>query len=297
MLELRDVTRRFGELTALDQVTLQVRPGEVVGFVGPNGAGKTTAMRIAMGLLAPSEGSATWEGTPIDRKVTRRRFGYLPEERGLYPKMAVRPQLEHLARLSGVERASARRVVQGWLERIGLAERADDAVEELSLGNQQRVQLVAAVVHEPSALVLDEPFSGLDPVGVDVMAATLREVVDRGAAVVFSSHQLELVERMCDRVWIIRDGRIVADGTVGTLRAGHAVERVVLGAAWLDATVAASLEGVVGVERAGDRLLLDLGPGVRPDDVLDAARRLGPVRHFSVHEPSLAELYRAMVAA
>jgi ABC-2 type transport system ATP-binding protein len=196
------------------------------GFVGPNGAGKTTTMRIILGVLAPDSGEVRWRHAPVDASV-RRRFGYMPEERGLYPKMRVRAQLTYLAALHGV--AAPEAAADRWIERLGVAERADDRVEALSLGNQQRVQLAAALVHEPEVLVLDEPFSGLDPVGVDVLAGVLAEYASTGVPVVFSSHQLELVERLCEAVAIIKDGRLVASGTVDELRGpGRKVVREVI---------------------------------------------------------------------
>ncbi len=196
------------------------------GFVGPNGAGKTTTMRIILGVLAADSGEVRWREAPVT-PATRRRFGYMPEERGLYPKMRVRAQLSYLAALHGVAEPQA--AADRWIERLGLTERADDRVEALSLGNQQRVQLAAALVHEPELLVLDEPFSGLDPVGVDVLSGVLADYAATGVPVVFSSHQLELVERLCDAVAIIKDGRLVASGTVDELRGpGHKVVREVI---------------------------------------------------------------------
>jgi ABC-2 type transport system ATP-binding protein len=196
------------------------------GFVGPNGAGKTTTMRIILGVLAADAGAVRWREQPVTAQ-TRRRFGYMPEERGLYPKMRVRPQLTYLAALHGV--AAPEAAADRWIERLGIAERADDRVEALSLGNQQRVQLAAALVHEPELLVLDEPFSGLDPVGVDVLSGVLAEYAATGVPVVFSSHQLELVERLCEAVAIIKDGRLVASGTVEELRGpGRTVVREVV---------------------------------------------------------------------
>ena len=222
MLELDGLTRRFGETVALRGLSFEVPEGSLYGFVGRNGAGKTTAMRIILGVLAADAGEVRWRGRPLDREA-RRRFGYMPEERGLYPKMRVLDQLVHLARLHGFGAAEARRSSEALLKRLGLAERAGDRTEALSLGNQQRVQLAAALVHDPELLVLDEPFSGLDPVGVDVLAAVLLERVRNGVAVLFSSHQLELVERLCDAVAIIEGGRLVASGPVAALREREAL--------------------------------------------------------------------------
>jgi ABC-2 type transport system ATP-binding protein len=216
-LELRDLRKRYGETVALDGASFTVGAGEMFGFVGPNGAGKTTLMRIVLGVLAADGGEVLWRGAPIG-EPERRRIGYMPEERGLYPKMRVRDHLVFIARLHGVEEERAGASADRWLDRLGLTERADEVVEALSLGNQQRVQLALALVHEPDLLVLDEPFSGLDPDGVDALSGALQtEIAERQVPVIFSSHQLELVERLCDSVAIIRDGRIVGSGPLDQL--------------------------------------------------------------------------------
>src|SRR6187200_220498 len=197
MLELIDLRRRFGDVVALDGVSFEVPPGRIVGFVGRNGAGKTTAMRISLGVLEADAGQVRWRGEAIDTGV-RRRFGYMPEERGLYPKMKVLEQIVYLARLHGYSKSAATDAATALLERLGLGERLGDNVETLSLGNQQRAQIAAALVHDPDVLILDEPFSGLDPMAVDSVAGVLQERAAAGTAVLFSSHQLDLVERLCD---------------------------------------------------------------------------------------------------
>ena len=209
--------RRYGELVALDGLSLSVEAGQMLGFVGPNGAGKTSALRIVVGVLEPDSGHVLWRGRPVDARA-RARFGYMPEERGLYPKMRVRAQLSYLAQLHGLGAGEAARATDRWIERLGIRARSDDRVEELSLGNQQRVQLAAALVHDPELLVLDEPFSGLDPAGVDALSEILAERARAGVPVVFSSHRLELVERLCDAVAIVDSGRLVAAGSVSDLR-------------------------------------------------------------------------------
>jgi ABC-2 type transport system ATP-binding protein len=213
VLELRGITRRFGERTALDNVSLTLHPGEVVGFVGRNGAGKTTAMRVIMGLLEPDAGTVLWHGEPMRHK-DRQSVGYMPEERGLYPKMSVLDQLRYFAELAGVAHRESRSHALRILTEFGLADRADEAVEKLSLGNQQRVQLTAALLGRPALLVLDEPFSGLDPVGVDALVLQLQTRLAQGVGMLFSSHQLELVERLADRVIVIDHGRIVEDAVL-----------------------------------------------------------------------------------
>ena len=293
MLELRDLARRYGDVVALDGISFTVERGQMFGFVGPNGAGKTTAMRIVLGVLAADRGEVLFQGRPVDVE-TRARFGYMPEERGLYPKMRVRDQLVYLARLHGVKAGAAADSAGRWIERLGLTERAGDRVEQLSLGNQQRVQLAAALVHEPELLVLDEPFSGLDPVGVDVLSGVLSDYAAGGVPVVFSSHQLELVERLCEAVAIVKDGRLVASGRVEELRDRGAGERRVRvevqadGDEWLPAGAAVVDRGPRGVLVALD--------GLPPDAVLDAARRAGTVSYFALERPTLADLFREAVA-
>ncbi len=296
-LELIDLRRRFGHVVALDGVSFEVAEGSVVGFVGPNGAGKTTAMRIALGVLGADGGEVRWRGRPVDGTALR-RFGYIPEERGLYPKMRVLEQLVYLARLHGVGRATARTRGPEILDVLGVADRAKDRVESLSLGNQQRVQLAAALVHQPDVLVLDEPFSGLDPVGTDVLVEVLdRERRTRGVPIVFSSHQLELVERVCDRVVMIVDGRIVADGTIHELRASRArrlvrVEVTNAPAGWYDAISSIRLEAEVP-----GGVIVELESDADDQRVLDLARSLGEVRHFSHVRPTLSELFREVIAS
>src|SRR6478609_5491572 len=216
-LEIHRLNKTYGTVRALRDMSFTVGAGEIFGFVGSNGAGKTTTMRIALGVLAPDSGEVRWDGRPLDLAM-RRRIGYMPEERGLYPRMKVGDQLVYLARLHGLSASSARNAMEHWTEVLGIADRRGDEILKLSLGNQQRVQLAAALVHSPEILVLDEPFSGLDPVAVDVMSGVLRDQVAAGVPVLFSSHQLELVEALCDRVGIIKSGSMVAFGGIEELR-------------------------------------------------------------------------------
>jgi len=295
MLEFDGLTKRYGTTVALQDLTFAVRPGEVYGFVGANGAGKTTAMRIALGVLAADAGEVRWQGRPVTFE-TRRRFGYMPEERGLYPKMRVAEQLVYFARLHGLDTAAAAAAADRLTEQLGVAERRGDAVEKLSLGNQQRVQLAAALVHDPEVLVLDEPFSGLDPVGVDALAGVLLERARAGVPVVFSSHQLELVERLCDSVGIINAGRMVAAGTVRELRSQGARRQLLVVVPDAPAGWAAGLPGVRVVSERRGELVLELAPDADDQQVLAAASRAGRVEHFSRREPTLTELFREAVA-
>ena len=292
MLELQGLSRRYGDVVALDDLSFTVREGQMFGFVGPNGAGKTTAMRIVLGVLEPDRGEVRWRGRPVDAEI-RRRFGYMPEERGLYPKMRVRDQLEYFARLHGLPAAEAGNAAGYWIERLGVADRADDRVEALSLGNQQRVQLAAALVHNPEVLVLDEPFSGLDPVGVDVLAEVLAERSADGIPVIFSSHQLELVERLCEAVAIINRGRLVAAGPVEELRASRGERRWQVEVADASGDWASGLDGVTVLEKDDGRVVLAIDGDEQR--VLDAARAAGRVTLFSDVQPSLAQLFRQAV--
>jgi ABC-2 type transport system ATP-binding protein len=294
LLELDHVSRRYGAVVALRDLSLTVRSGELFGFVGSNGAGKTTTMRIVIGVLAADAGQVRWNGEPIQFEM-RRRFGYMPEDRGLYPKMRVLEQLVYLAELHGMPARSAHRAAEQWLDRLGLAQRRNDEIQKLSRGNQQRVQLAAALLYEPELLILDEPFSGLDPVAVDVMSTVLRERADAGAAVIFSSHQLELVERLCDRVGIIQNGAMVATGTVDELRKGGPVrywlEGPATGDGWLRQVPDARL-----VRREGSRSLVELGPAGDDQMLLQAALEEGPVHEFRHDVPPLSELFRHVVS-
>jgi ABC-2 type transport system ATP-binding protein len=293
MLEIRDLTKRYGHVVALDGASFSVAPGRIVGFLGPNGAGKTTTMRAIFGLVRPDRGEVRWKGKPVGPEE-RARFGYMPEERGLYPKMKVGEELAYFAELSGMKGAAAREAAAGWLGRLGLGDRLDARLEELSHGNQQRVQLAAALVHDPELVVLDEPFSGLDPLGVESLAEMLVQIAATGVAVVFSSHQLDLVEDVCQDVVIIDHGRIVLAGVVEELKAAsphRSLEVSVNGEPWVpilrSGTVTSKQDGRV-------RVLVDAT--VDLDEVLAGARRAGEVTRFSFEPPSLTDLFLEAVS-
>lgn len=293
-LDIDGVSKRYGDVVALRDMTFDVRAGELFGFVGSNGAGKTTTMRVVLGVLAADAGEVRWDGRPLTLR-TRRQIGYMPEERGLYPKMKVGEQLVYLARLHGMSPHAARESVRTWTERLGVAGRVDDEVQKLSLGNQQRVQLAASLIHNPRILVLDEPFSGLDPVAVDVMSQVLREKADEGVPVLFSSHQLDLVERLCDRVGIVRSGQMVALGPVDQLRAGDATRLAVV-APQARPGWAEGLPGVRSSSCVNGTTLVVLERGADDQALLRAALATGPVREFAERRPSLTELFRDVVS-
>lgn len=294
-LTLDHLCKRYGDVVALDDLGFEVRPGELFGFVGSNGAGKTTTMRIVLGVLSADSGQVRLGGRPVDLAV-RRTIGYMPEERGLYPKMKVGAQMSYLAELHGLSRTDARAAVTRWTDRLGIADRVGDTVDSLSLGNQQRVQLAAALVHDPAVLVLDEPFSGLDPVAVDVMSEVLAEKAETGVPVIFSSHQLDLVQRLCHRVGIIAGGRMRSIGTVDELR-GRGRPRLVIHAPAAPPGWADHLPGTRTLSHTDGRTLLELEDTTSDQDVLAAALTTGPVHEFSLRRPSLTELFREVVTA
>jgi ABC-2 type transport system ATP-binding protein len=292
VLKISELYQRFGERIAVDKLSLTVGKGELVGLVGRNGAGKTTTMRAVMGILQPLGGSITWSGHPVGLS-DRLRFGYMPEERGLYPQMRVLNQIAYFARLHGVEPRAANSQAQQWLTRLGLEGREQDRVVALSHGNQQRVQLAVALVYQPALLVLDEPFAGLDPSAVDSLSEVLRAETSRGTSVLFSSHQLDLVERLCDRIVILEQGRVLADGTLDELGARMPRRlrvRVATSADWT-----ASLPGVEVISKDPQGVLLAVAPGMDTQAVLRLAMAAGQVEQFGFESGGLVELYRQLV--
>ncbi len=292
MLELSGLRRSFGDRTALDDVSFEVQRGRLTGFIGGNGAGKTTAMRIVLGVLSADAGTVRLDGRELDGP-TRRTFGYMPEERGLYPRMKVADQLAYLARLRGFDRTAADQRARLLLDRLGVGERADDQLDSLSLGNQQRVQVAASVVHGPDVLMLDEPFSGLDPMAVDVVQSVLVEHAASGAPVLFSSHQLDVVERLCDDVVIIAGGRIVAAGGREELRDRYAEPRYQLQAG-ADLGWVREVPGATVLELAGGEVLFEADEATA-QLVLAGALERGTVREFAPVRPRLAEIFREVI--
>jgi len=295
MLEFDGAVKRFGPLVALDRCTFTARPGRLTGFLGPNGAGKTTAMRAVFGLVELDAGTVRCHGVPVSA-AERARFGYMPEERGLYPRMRVRDQLVYLGQLCGRGAKEAGRSVDGWLEWLGLASRAADRLDALSHGNQQRVQLIAALIGEPDVLVLDEPFAGLDPIAMDAMSALLSDVATRGVTVLFSSHQLDLVEDLCQDVVIIDHGRIVLAGELDELRAK--VPQRFVDIRYRGPTPDWSgLARVELVESGNGQARLRADRGTDLGAVLARVQDRADIVSFAYQPPTLSELFRGAVAA
>ena len=294
MLSIVDIRKRFVDVEALDGCSISVERGRVLGFLGPNGAGKTTTMRAIFGLVEPDSGEVLWDGRPVQLQ-DRLRFGYMPEERGLYPRMPVAEQVAYFGRLHDMNADEARTAAEAWLTRLGLGERATAKLEELSHGNQQRAQLAAALVHAPELLVLDEPFAGLDPVAVQTLADVLRAEAERGAAVLFSSHQLDLVEDICEDVAIIDHGRLVATGKLDALRRQSRKRLIELHLEGAPQQWLPHVAGVELVERHNGSLRLAAERDVDPELVLAEAERTAPVIGFSYGPPSLTELFLELV--
>ncbi|MGO1768677.1 MAG: ABC transporter ATP-binding protein [Microbacterium sp.] len=293
MLQLSEITKTYGERRALDGITFDVAPGRLTGFVGGNGAGKTTTMRIVLGLLSHDAGTVRLDGRNVTEEG-RRSFGYMPEERGLYPKMKVLDHIVYLARLHGFDRQAATERSTALLEQLGLGERLGDNVEALSLGNQQRAQIAAALVHDPDVLILDEPFSGLDPLAVEVVAGVLQDRAAQGTSVLFSSHQLDVVERLCDDLVIIANGQVRAAGSRDDLRAQHATRRYELVAA-ADLGWVREAPGVQVVDFDGGYALFDADDAEAAQRVLQHAVSLGDVTRFAPQQPSLSQIFKEVI--
>jgi ABC-2 type transport system ATP-binding protein len=291
-LLLESVSKAFGEVKALDGISLEINPGEVFGFLGANGAGKTTAMRIVLDIIRPDSGSVTWNGR-LNTELPRETWGYLPEERGLYAKMTVLEQLVFFANLQGVRGKAAVRETRDWLERFRIPDYADRRAEQLSKGNQQKVQFIAAILHDPQVLLMDEPFTGLDPVNVALLKQAFLELKDRGKTIVFSTHQMETVEEMCESIAILDRGRVVVAGSVRDVRRSTGRQMVRLAVqgdseiAWLG-----TLDGVHVTRRGQDYTEAEVAPGHDPGAILAAALSRGcEVRHFQMTDPSLEQVF------
>ncbi|MGA9278109.1 ABC transporter ATP-binding protein [Ilumatobacter sp.] len=295
-LVVRGLHKRFGEIVALDGCDLAVSPGQLVGFLGPNGAGKSTTMRAIMGLITIDAGSVEWNGQPISGDV-RRRFGYMPQERGLYKRMRIHEQLAYFGRLGGLEAQRAGERADELLDRVGLSARADDELQELSTGNQQRVQLAVALVHEPELLVLDEPFAGLDPLAIDVLRDIITERTKAGAAVVFSSHQLDLVQELCRDVVIIDEGEVIDRGNADEIRARSDSRE--LEVTWMERDPGnpgwIPPDSVPTTDPSG-RTVFRLPATADATSLMTSASEHGTVTSFRFEPPSLDDVFAEMVA-
>ena len=297
-LMVEHINKWFGSFQAIKDLSMDVREGVMFGFVGPNGAGKTTTMRMILDLLRPDSGAITWNGVPVS-EVPRREFGYLPEERGLYPRMETQEQLLFLARLSGMSRDDALKSLNDWLERFQITAYRHKKIEELSKGNQQKVQFLAAILHNPELLVMDEPFSGLDPVNAAALKEAFLDMRQRGKTIIFSTHQLEQVEEMCEDMLLINKGQAMVQGNVQEIKRQHGrnVARLTLvndpEAPWLN-----TLDGIEVTKRRQDYIEMQFQANLNPNVIVEAALQHGGIiSRFEVVEPSLTDIFIEVVGA
>ncbi len=291
-LIVEHINKSFGQLHVINDLSMEVKEGSIFGLLGPNGAGKTTTMRMILDIIRPDSGRITWNGKDM-REIPRHNLGYLPEERGLYPKVEVQDQLLFLARLNGLSKSAALKQLDEWLERFDIPQYRNVKVEELSKGNQQKIQFLATILHDPLILIMDEPFSGLDPVNANLLKEALLEMHRRGKTLIFSTHQLEQVEELCEDVVIIDQGRTIIRGSVREVKRheGRNVARLKLDndpeASWLD-----TLEGVQVTKRRQDYIEMNIQSTVNPNLIVEEALRHGGIiSRFELTEPSLTDIF------
>jgi ABC-2 type transport system ATP-binding protein len=291
-LVVENISKSFSNVQAVQNLSMQVQSGEIYGFLGPNGAGKTTTMRMILDILRPDTGRITWKNTPVS-DIPRKAWGYLPEERGLYPKMTVEDQLIFLARLYGMPKETVKRELTEWLERFQITANRKKKVEELSKGNQQKVQFLATILHDPEIMIMDEPFSGLDPVNVNLLKDAFLEMHRRGKTIIFSTHQMEQVEELCENIALINKGQVVVEGSVRQIKrsTGRTVVRLALDndpeIAWLD-----QIPGVTVTKRRQDYVEMNMAPPATTEQLLQAAlQRGGRITRFELAEPSLNDIF------
>jgi ABC-2 type transport system ATP-binding protein len=291
-LLVEHINKWFAQNHVINDLSMEVREGSIFGFLGPNGAGKTTTMRMILDIIRPDSGRITWNGKDV-REVPRRNWGYLPEERGLYPKVEVEDQLVFLARLNGLSKSAAREQLDEWLERFQITEYRKMKVEELSKGNQQKIQFLATILHDPLILIMDEPFSALDPINANLLKEALLEMHRRGKTMIFSTHQLEQVEELCEDVLIIDKGQTIIQGSVREVKRQHGrnVARLKLDndpqALWLD-----TLEGVQVTKRRQDYIEMQIRANLNPNLIVEAALQHGGIiSRFELTEPSLTDIF------
>jgi len=288
-IEIQSVVKRYGDTTAVDHVTLSVPAGTIYGLLGPNGAGKTSIIRMLLRILLPDEGTIRVLGDDL-ADVDLDRIGYLPEERGLYKKMRLLDLLTFFGEIRGIPRREARRRAGEWLERLSLLDRALRPVEDLSKGLQQKVQFIATILHEPELLILDEPFSGLDPLNASVLKDIILDYHRRGHTIVFSTHMMDQVEKLCDHICLINKGRVILEGTLASVKKRYGKNSVSIRCTG-DGAYLKSLPGVASFQDHGNELFLRLDDSTDPSRVLDAARARVVVSRFEVAEPSVHDIF------
>jgi ABC-2 type transport system ATP-binding protein len=288
-LIVQDVSKQYGDKTAVNRIQLQVKQGEIYGLLGANGAGKTTTMRMVLGLIYPDEGSIRWNGQEY-REELRSLMGYLPEERGLYPKVKISEQIVYLAELRGMKRSDADRSLKMWLERFEVPDYYNRKVEELSKGNQQKIQFIAAVIHNPDILILDEAFSGLDPVNVELLKKTVKSLRDEGKTILFSSHRMDHVEELCENICILHRSNTILQGSLKDIKASFPKERIILETE-TSITGLEELPGVASVNKGHNGYELRIAYPEAAQGILQFAMERSSVQRFQIMEPTLNEIF------
>ncbi|MBB6443460.1 ABC-2 type transport system ATP-binding protein [Bacillus benzoevorans] len=295
VLELKEVTKRFGSFTAVDHLSLKIPEKEIFGFLGANGSGKTTTFRMILGLLNPSTGIVTWDGEPVDYSISP-IIGYLPEERGLYPKLKVNEQMVYLAKLRGMAKKEALKELVYWLDRFKVPEYAGKKVEELSKGNQQKIQFIAAVIHKPKLLILDEPFSGLDPLNVELLKDAVLELKENGTTILFSSHRMEHVEEMCEHLCILQKGKPVVHGALKEIKRAYGRKNLVIHADFsLDEML--HFPGVTQGKLTAEGISLQIKEEAVAQQIINSIVTKGFISKFELEEPSLNDIFIEKVGA
>lgn len=288
-LKLEHVTKKFGSFTAVDDLSLEIPEHAIFGFLGANGAGKTTSFRMILNLIDPTSGTITWKGEPINYSRTD-EIGYLPEERGLYPKLKVRDQIVYLAKLRGMDKRSVQKELIEWLDRFQVPQYLDKKVEELSKGNQQKIQFIASVIHKPKLLILDEPFSGLDPVNVEMMKEAVKDLAKEGTSIVFSSHRMDHVEELCEHLCMMQHGKPILHGNLTEIKRSFGRKNLKVQADF-DLSFIERIPGVLQSKYYTDTALFQIDHEEVSQRILEELQGKGFVRKFELDEPSLNDIF------
>ncbi|MDW4202852.1 ABC transporter ATP-binding protein [Staphylococcus saprophyticus] len=283
------VTKKYKNFTAVNDMSLSLEKGKMLGFLGRNGAGKTTTFRMILGLTPITKGSITYNDKVIDRSLYN-RIGYLPEERGLHPKMKVEDELRYLATLKGMASKDITKAIDYWLKRFDITENREKKIESLSKGNQQKIQLLASMLHDPELLILDEPFSGLDPVNVELLKSAVQDLNNAGTTIIYSSHRMEHVEELCDNVCILNKGELVVSGPIDEVKTNHGNKRVVIETDH-EMPEIDKVDGVLEVDRNKREIKAMIKTESVAEQIYDIVKQYGFVKRFQVVEPSLNEIF------
>ena len=294
MLKLENLTKQFGDKVAVDQLDMIVKPGDIMGLIGQNGAGKTTTFRMILDFIKPDQGQITWQGVPITQDI-KQKIGFLPEERGLYQKLTIEEQVLYFAQLHGMKRAEAREDLVRWMDKLEIVGKITDKVQTLSKGNAQKVQFIATLIHRPDFLILDEPFSGLDPVNTSLLMTEIKNLKANGAAIIFSSHNMSGVELLSDQLTMLKKGKVVLQGDIYGIRDGFGRTQIYVESDVSDTDLAA-ISGVETIEKQGAGRMIHVSDAAVGQDIFTKVTQSGYVQAFVQAPPTLDEIFRKEVA-